>query len=82
MNLDFVSNVWDGIKPYIAATDIDEVADLVVNLCIDNDFDVSEIKEAFRGDKEIIKALKAFTDQSEEYDDYEDYEDEDYEDWD
>lgn len=82
MSLDFAANLWESIKSYIAPIDIDEAADLVVNLCIDNDFDVSEIKEAFRGDKEIIKALKAFTDQSEEYDENEDYDDEDYEDWD
>ena len=77
MSLDFAANLWENIKSYIAPIDIDEAADLVVNLCIDNDFDVSEIKEAFRGDKEIIKALKAFNDQAEEYDedDFEDYDD-------
>lgn len=77
MNLDFVASVWDGLKSYIAPIDLDEAADFVVNLCIDNDFDSSEIKEAFRGDKEIIKALKAFNDQAEEYDedDFEDYDD-------
>ena len=51
-------------------------------LLIDNDYEASDIKDSFKNDKEVLKALKGYTDQhdGEEYEEYD--EDEDQEEWD
>lgn len=74
MSLTFVAEVWEVLSSHINhGYDRDEAADSLVNLFIDNNYDVEEIKDAFRGDKVIIKALQSYMDQHEE-----DYEDDDY----
>jgi hypothetical protein len=50
-------------------------------LLIDNNYEADDIKDAFRGDKEILTALKGYAEQHDVEDDYEDY-DEDTDDWD
>jgi hypothetical protein len=81
LNLD-VAEVWDALRSHIDFNDREDAADTLINLLIDNNHEASSIKEAFRGDKEILNALKNYTDahDSEEYEDY-DEEDQDDE-WD
>jgi hypothetical protein len=64
-----------------------EAADALVNLLVDSNFDADEIRDSFRGDPEVKKALQAYLDdhaddteenEDEDYDDYDDPEDEDY----
>jgi len=78
MSLDFVAEVWEVLASHIDFNDRTAAADSLVNLLIDNDFEASDIKEAFRGDKEVITALKEYTDQIEE--EYEEYDDTDSDD--
>jgi hypothetical protein len=73
MSLDFVAEVWEVLISHIDFNDRADAADTLVNLLIDNDYEASDIKEAFRGDKEVITALKEYTDQIEE--EYEEYDD-------
>lgn len=85
MSLDFVSEVWDALRSHIDFNERSDAADSLINLLIDNNYEPEEIKDAFRGDKELLSALKDYLEQhdsEEEYDD-EDYDcDSDDEEWD
>ena len=80
MSVDLAAVVWEELKRYIGTLDRTEAADALVNLLVDSNFDSDEIRDAFRGDAEIKKALKAYIsdqeDEDEEFDD-DDYDDED-----
>jgi hypothetical protein len=83
MNLDFVSEVWDALRSHIDFNDRTEAADSLVNLLIDNNYEAEDIKNAFKGDKEMLTALKenlAHQDTEESYEDYD--EDDADEEWD
>ena len=53
-----------------------EAADTLVNYLMDSNYEVDDIKDAFK-DKDITKALKGYAEQHFQEEDYEDYEDED-----
>lgn len=81
MPVALASEIWSEVKRYISTVDRDEAAETLVNIMIDNDIDVEEIKANFKGDPEIKRALTQFTediedDTDEEYD--EDYESDEY----
>ena len=83
MSLDFVNEVWDALRNHIDFNERTEAADTLINLLIDNNYEPSDIKDAFRGDKEILSALKGYVEQHDTEEEYEDYEeDEDQDDWD
>jgi len=79
MSLLFITEVWEAITQHVSASDRTDAAESLVNLLIDNDYEADDIKEAFRGNRDILGALKDYTDSVEVEDEYEDYdEDEDY----
>lgn len=80
MNLDFVAEVYDALRQHIDPTERKEAADTLVNVLIDHGCEVGEIKDSFRGDREIINAL-AFFEESDDIDEseFDDYEDDDEE---
>jgi len=83
MNLDFVAEVWDALRSHIDFNDRTDAADSLVNLLIDNNYEAEDIKDAFKGDKEMLTALKenlAHQDTEESYEDYD--EDDADEEWD
>ena len=83
MKLDFVAEVWDALRSHIDFNDRTDAADSLVNLLIDNNYEAEDIKDAFKGDKEMLTALKenlAHQDTEESYEDYE--EDDQDEEWD
>jgi len=83
MKLDFVAEVWDALRSHIDFNDRSDAADSLVNLLIDNNYEAEDIKDAFKGNKEMLTALKenlAHKDTEESYEDYD--EDEDHEEWD
>ena len=52
-------------------------------MLIDNNYETDEIKDCFRGDKEIAGALKYYAEQHDAEEEYEEeYEDEDQDEWD
>ena len=57
MSLNLISEVWDALRQHIQLADKSDAADTLVNLLVDNGFDADEIKESFRGDKDIASAL-------------------------
>ena len=80
MPVALASELWGEIKRYISSVDREEAAETVVNILIDNDIDVDEIKANFKGDSDIKRALAQYSKDTEETDEDidEDYEDDDY----
>lgn len=83
MSLSLITEVWDILRDHIDMSDRAEAADTLVNYLMDNNYEVDEIKDAFK-DKDITSALKGYAEQHFQEEDYEEeYEDEDTdEDWD
>jgi hypothetical protein len=77
MSLDFVTEVWDALRSHIDLHERSDAADTLINLLIDNNYEADSIKDAFRGDKEMLNALKGYVEQHDVEDDYEEYDDED-----
>ena len=73
MSVDLAAAVWEELKRYIGTLDRIEAADAMVNLLVDSNFDSDEIRDAFRGDAEIKKALNAYISDQED----EEFEDDD-----
>lgn len=78
MSLDLVSEVWDALRYHIEPSDRSDAADTLINLLIDNNYESDDIKEAFRGDKEVLKALKGYMDNHDNDDEYHEDLDDDY----
>ena len=58
MSLALVYEIWVAIKENINSTDRSVVADNIINILIDNDVNPEDIRKSFRGDGNIIDALK------------------------
>jgi len=80
MSLDFVVEVWDALRSHIDLNDRSDAADSLVNLLIDNNYEASDIKDVFRGEKEVLTALKDYLEQHDIEDEVDDYYDEDIDD--
>jgi hypothetical protein len=80
MSLDIIAEVWEALREHIDLSERNDAADTLVHFLIDNNYEIDDIKDAFK-DKDITKALKGY---AEEHfpDEDEDYEDEDLDEWD
>ena len=78
------SEIWSELKRYVNTVDRAEAAETIVSILIDHDSDVEDIRDAFKGDGDIKRALTVYLDNDKDYtEDEEDInEDEDVEhDW-
>ena len=67
----FMANeVWQEIKRYVQQQDRAEAADALVNVLIDNDVRAGEIKDTFKGDTEVKRALQSYLDDHADEEDY------------
>jgi hypothetical protein len=82
MSLDFVSEVWDALRSHIDLNERTDAADSLINLLIDNNYEPEDIKEAFRGDKDLLGALKYYLEQHDVDEEVEEDEDDQDEEWD
>lgn len=84
MSIEVAAELWSELRRYVNTVDREEAAELVVSILVDNDFDADDIRDAFKGDADIKRALVAYTnnqDAEEEPEDEEDYDcDNDWED--
>jgi hypothetical protein len=82
MSVELSKEIWDELKRYVNTVDRNEAAETLVSVLIDNDANADEIKEVFKSDSEVKRALASYlkdhADEEEEDDDYEDDEDDDY----
>ena len=76
MNESVASEIWGELKRYVNTVDRAEAAETVVSILIDNDCDVDNIKDAFKSDSDIKRALTAYLDNDKDYADDEEPEDE------
>jgi hypothetical protein len=83
MSVDLSREIYNELKRFINVVDRDEAAETLVSVLIDNDISADDIKDAFKGETDIKRALASYLKDhldEEEEDDYYDDEDEDYED--
>jgi hypothetical protein len=81
------SEVWNELKRYVNTVDRQEAAETLVAVLIDHDEDVENIRDAFKHDSDVKRALTAYLDNDKSYDDDEEDLDEDFDedsndDWD
>ena len=86
MSETIASEIWGELKRFVNTVDRQEAAETVVQILMDNDSDVEDIRNAFKGDTDIKRALTAYLDNDKDYsedDEEESEEEEDYneEDW-
>jgi hypothetical protein len=85
MHSEVASEIWSELKRYINTVDRAEAAEVLISTLVNYDEDVEDIRDAFKGDSDVKKALVAYLDNdNHEEDDEEEEEeyDEDYnEDW-
>jgi hypothetical protein len=85
MSVELSREIWDELKRYVNTVDRQDAAEILINVLIDNDIDADEIKDAFKGDTEVKRALTSYLKDhadEEEYDEEdEDEDDEDDEDY-
>ena len=85
MSVELAKEIWNELRRYVNPQDRSESAETLVAVLIDNDVSADEIKEVFKGDSEVKRALTSYVkdhadDEREDDDlrDDEDDEDEDY----
>ena len=83
------SEIWSELKRYINTVDRDEAAETLVAVLVDHDIDADDIRDAFKGDSDIKRALTDYLDNDKDYvddedaeedEDFDDFKDEDWED--
>ena len=79
------SEIWGELKRFVNTVDRAEAAETVIQILMDNDSDVEDIRDAFKGDTDIKRALTAYLGNDKDYaaEDEEDEfeEEEEDEDW-
>ena len=75
------NEIWTELKRYINTVDRNEAAETVISILIDHDSDVDDIRDAFKGDSDIKKALTAYLDNDKDYAEEDEEEIEDEEDY-
>jgi len=86
MSVELSREIWDEIKRYVNTVDRSEAAETLISVLIDNDVAADEIRDTFKGDSEVRRALTSYlkdhADEDEEDDeDLHDDEDDDYKDY-
>jgi len=85
MSETIAAELWGELKRFVNTVDRAEAAETVIQILMDNDSDVDDIRDAFKGDSDIKRALTSYLDndndysEEEEEDEYLEEEDEDWE---
>ena len=74
------SGIWNELKRYVNTVDRQEAAETLVAVLIDHDEDVEDIRDAFKHDSDVKRALTAYLDNDKSYEDEDDEEAEDLDD--
>ena len=71
------SEIWSELKRYVNTVDRADAAETIVSILIDHDSDVEDIRDAFKGDADIKRALTVYLDNDNDYsEDDEEFEEE------
>ena len=80
MSINLAVELWDELKRYVNTVDRDEAAEATVAVLVDNDYNADEIRDAFKGDSDMKRALATYIGNTiglEELDEEEEDDDED-----
>lgn len=79
MSETIAAEIWGELKRYVNTVDRAEAAETVIQILMDNDSDVEDIRDAFKGDSDIKRALTSYLDNDNDYEEEEEEEeDSDY----
>jgi hypothetical protein len=85
MSVELSREIWDEIKRYVNTVDRSEAAETLISVLIDNDVAADEIRDTFKGDAEVRRALTSYlkdhADEDEDDEDLHDDEDDDDKDY-
>jgi hypothetical protein len=87
MSVELSREIWTELKRYVNTVDRDEAAETLIAVLIDNDVNADEIRDTFKGDTEVKRALTSYLkDHADDEDDDDDSdlhddEDDDYKDY-
>jgi hypothetical protein len=70
------NEIWSELKRFVNTVDRAEAAETMVQILMDNDSNVEDIRTAFKGDSDIKRALTAYLDNDKDYVEEEDAEEE------
>lgn len=77
MSSTVASEIWNELKRYVNTVDRQEAAETLVSVLIDHDEDVEDIRDAFKHDSDVKRALTAYLDNDKDYDEEEDIDEDD-----
>jgi hypothetical protein len=80
MSVELAKEIWDEVKRYVNTVDRAESAETLVSVLIDNDIAADEIKDTFKTDSEVKRALAHYLKDHEDDDNEDDLTDNDEDD--
>jgi hypothetical protein len=83
MSVELSREIWTELRRYVNTVDRNEAAETLISVLIDNDVAADDIRDTFKGDPEVKRALASYLKDhaDEEDEDLHDDEDDDYEDY-
>ena len=72
MHSEVASEIWRELKRYINTVDRTEAAETLISTLVNYDEDVDDIRDAFKGDSDIKRALTTYLDNDKDYSEEED----------
>ena len=75
------AEIWGELKRFVNTVDRQQAAETVIQILMDNDSDVEDIRDAFKGDSDIKRALTVYLDNDKDYSEDEEEEDPEEEDY-
>jgi hypothetical protein len=80
MSVELAKEIWDELRRYVNTIDRSEAAETLVSVLVDNDVGADDIKEVFKSDSEVKRALAHYLKDHAEEQDEEDEDEDEYED--
>ena len=80
MSVELSREIWDEIKRYVNTVDRSEAAETLISVLIDNDVAADEIRDTFKGDSEVRRALTSYLKDHADEDEDDDEDSDDHED--
>ena len=78
MSVELSREIWTELRRYVNTVDRSEAAETLISVLIDNDVAADEIRDTFKGDAEVRRALTSYLkDHADDQDEDEDWENED-----
>lgn len=83
MSVELAGEIWKLVRESVPYDDREQVADSLVGILVEHGIDAADIKYEFSDDREVLQALKWYTDEEELTDEDDSYssDGEEEEDW-